>query len=62
MRCTEWRNLIRSQTGGKKTPSTRPEARACFYNSLHDRGYPSIGYKPGTRVIQPGEDVRAGGR
>jgi phosphoadenosine phosphosulfate reductase len=30
------------------------------YNSLHDRGYPSIGCEPCTRAIQPGEDIRAG--
>ncbi len=30
------------------------------YNTLHDRGYPSIGCAPCTRAIQPGEDVRAG--
>ncbi len=30
------------------------------YNSLHDRGYPSIGCDPCTRAIRPGEDVRAG--
>jgi len=30
------------------------------YNSLHERGYPSIGCEPCTRAIQPGEDVRAG--
>jgi len=30
------------------------------YNSLHDRGYPSIGCAPCTRAIQPGEDIRAG--
>jgi phosphoadenosine phosphosulfate reductase len=30
------------------------------YNSLHDRGYPSIGCEPCTRAVQPGEDVRAG--
>lgn len=30
------------------------------YNPLHDRGYPSIGCEPCTRVIQPGEDIRAG--
>lgn len=30
------------------------------YNTLHDRGYPSIGCEPCTRAIQPGEDVRAG--
>jgi phosphoadenosine phosphosulfate reductase len=30
------------------------------YNSLHGRGYPSIGCEPCTRAIQPGEDIRAG--
>lgn len=30
------------------------------YNSLHDKGYPSIGCAPCTRAIQPGEDLRAG--
>ncbi len=30
------------------------------YNSLHDRGYPSIGCAPCTRAIKPGEDIRAG--
>lgn len=30
------------------------------YNTLHDRGYPSIGCEPCTRAIEPGEDVRAG--
>ena len=30
------------------------------YNELHDRGYPSIGCKPCTRAINPGEDQRAG--
>jgi phosphoadenosine phosphosulfate reductase len=30
------------------------------YNTLHDRGYPSIGCDPCTRAIRPGEDVRAG--
>jgi phosphoadenosine phosphosulfate reductase len=30
------------------------------YNTLHDRGYPSIGCAPCTRAIQPGEDIRAG--
>mgnify|MGYP002411833340 CR=1 FL=1 len=30
------------------------------YNSLHDKGYPSIGCQPCTRAIQPGEDIRAG--
>lgn len=30
------------------------------YNSLHDRGYPSIGCAPCTRAVEPGEDERAG--
>ena len=30
------------------------------YNTLHDKGFPSIGCAPCTRAIQPGEDVRAG--
>ncbi len=30
------------------------------YNTLHDRGFPSIGCAPCTRAIKPGEDVRAG--
>lgn len=30
------------------------------YNTLHDRGYPSIGCAPCTRAVQPGEDIRAG--
>ena len=30
------------------------------YNSLHDRGYVSIGCEPCTRAIKPGEDFRAG--
>ena len=30
------------------------------YNSLHDRGYPSIGCTHCTRSVQPGEDARAG--
>jgi len=30
------------------------------YNTLHDKGYPSIGCAPCTRAIKPGEDVRAG--
>lgn len=30
------------------------------YNTLHDRGFPSIGCQPCTRAIQPGEDFRAG--
>ena len=30
------------------------------YNTLHDRGYPSIGCAPCTRAVLPGEDLRAG--
>ncbi len=30
------------------------------YNTLHDRGYPSIGCEPCTRAVKPGEDPRAG--
>jgi len=30
------------------------------YNSLHDKGYPSIGCEPCTRPVKPGEDLRAG--
>ncbi len=30
------------------------------YNTLHDRGFPSIGCAPCTRAIAPGEDLRAG--
>lgn len=30
------------------------------YNSLHDKGFPSIGCQPCTRAIEAGEDVRAG--
>lgn len=30
------------------------------YNSLHERGYPSIGCEPCTRAVRPGEDERAG--
>ena len=30
------------------------------YNTLHDKGFPSIGCQPCTRAILPGEDVRAG--
>lgn len=30
------------------------------YNSLHDRGYPSIGCTHCTRAVKPGEDSRAG--
>jgi phosphoadenosine phosphosulfate reductase len=30
------------------------------YNTLHDKGFTSIGCQPCTRAIQPGEDSRAG--
>ena len=30
------------------------------YNTLHDKGYPSIGCLPCTRAVLPGEDIRAG--
>ncbi len=30
------------------------------YNPLHDKGYPSLGCRPCTRAVKPGEDVRAG--
>ena len=30
------------------------------YNTLHDRGFPSIGCQPCTRALLPGEDFRAG--
>ncbi len=30
------------------------------YNSLHDKGFPSIGCQPCTRSVSPGEDVRSG--
>lgn len=30
------------------------------YNTLHDRGYPSIGCEPCTRAVKPGEHERAG--
>ncbi len=30
------------------------------YNTLHDKGFPSIGCQPCTRAILPGEDERAG--
>lgn len=30
------------------------------YNPLHDQGYPSIGCRPCTRAVVPGEDERAG--
>lgn len=30
------------------------------YNSLHDKGFPSIGCQPCTRATESGEDIRAG--
>lgn len=30
------------------------------FNTLHDKGFPSIGCLPCTRAIDPGEDIRAG--
>lgn len=30
------------------------------YNSLHDKGFPSIGCEPCTHAVKPGEDIRAG--
>jgi len=30
------------------------------YNTLHDRGFPSIGCLPCTRAVLPGENIRAG--
>lgn len=30
------------------------------YNTLHDKGFPSIGCQPCTRAVDEGEDVRAG--
>ena len=30
------------------------------YNTLHDKGFPSIGCLPCTRAVHPGEDFRAG--
>lgn len=30
------------------------------YNTLHDKGFPSIGCQPCTRAILPGEDLRSG--
>jgi phosphoadenosine phosphosulfate reductase len=30
------------------------------YNTLHDKGFPSIGCAPCTRAVEPGEDERAG--
>ena len=36
------------------------EAHAVPVNTLHARGFPSIGCEPCTRAIKPGEDERAG--
>jgi phosphoadenosine phosphosulfate reductase len=30
------------------------------YNTLHNKGFPSIGCQPCTRAVEPGNDVRAG--
>jgi len=30
------------------------------YNTLHDKGYPSIGCLPCTRPVEPGSDIRSG--
>lgn len=30
------------------------------YSALHDKNFPSIGCRPCTRAVEPGEDVRAG--
>lgn len=30
------------------------------YNSLHDKGFPSIGCEPCTRAVEDGQDIRAG--
>ena len=30
------------------------------YNKLHDTGFPSIGCRPCTRAIEPGDDIRSG--
>jgi len=35
-------------------------AKRLPYNSLHDRGYPSIGCAPCSRAVEPGQDQRAG--
>ncbi len=36
------------------------EAKKIPYNSLHDKGFASIGCQPCTRAIEPDEDIRAG--
>jgi len=38
----------------------RIAAQGIPYNALHDQGYPSIGCRPCTRAVMPGEDERAG--
>jgi phosphoadenosine phosphosulfate reductase len=35
-------------------------SRRVPYNVLHDRGYPSVGCRPCTSPVAPGEDPRAG--
>ena len=30
------------------------------YNTLHDKGFPSIGCQPCTRAVRPGDDIRSG--
>jgi phosphoadenosine phosphosulfate reductase len=44
----------------KKDVWKRITSEAVPYNPLHDQGYPSIGCKPCTRAVLPGEDERAG--
>ena len=36
------------------------KARNLPYNSLHDKGFPSIGCAPCTRAVEPGADPRSG--
>jgi len=36
------------------------EAQQVPYNTLHDKGFTSIGCAPCTRAVEPGEDARAG--
>ncbi|MEK6607935.1 MAG: phosphoadenylyl-sulfate reductase, partial [Myxococcota bacterium] len=36
------------------------KANGVPYNTLHDKGYPSIGCAPCTRAVEKGEDIRAG--
>ncbi len=44
----------------KKDVWKRIAAEEVPYNPLHDRGYPSVGCRPCTRAVTPGEDERAG--